>query len=94
MRRPTRIHARIIVIEAYEMDLKARKEEEQRLKTVVEEIQHKLQNNEEMYSQLEDDKHDLEKKMARYKQEYEQQQKVLMEVQEKGKNHKIILPTQ
>ena len=77
----------MIVIDAYDVSLRASKKKQDQLQTTLETVQH-----EAAISKLE--REEIEKKMVRYKQEYEQQQKVLMEVQEKGKNHKIILPTQ
>ena len=77
----------MIVIDAYDVSLRASKKKQDQLQTTLETVQ-----REAAISKLE--REEIEKKMVRYEREYEQQQKVLMEVQEKGKNHKIILPTQ
>ena len=77
----------MIVIDAYDVSLRASKKKQDQLQTTLETVQ-----REAAISKLE--REEIEKKMVRYEREYEQQQKVLMKVQEKGKNHKIILPTQ
>ena len=77
----------MIVIDAYDVSLRASKKKQDQLQTTLETVQ-----REAAISKLE--REEIEKKMVWYEREYEQQQKVLMEVQEKGKNHKIILPTQ
>lgn len=75
------IHILVIVIHAYDVSLKASKEREHELQSQVDALQHQSIIKEQKLSKLEEN----EKKMLILKNDYEQQQKVLEKLQQKGK---------
>ena len=70
------------VINAYDISLKASKEKEHELLEKLNAAEHDLQEKDHKCSKLEDDMYDMQKKMACIKDDYEQQQELLVKLQQ------------
>ena len=82
-----------IVEHAYDVTLRASKKREQELQEKLDAAQSDFQKKDQQCSKLDDNLHDMQKKMAVSKDDFEQQQKLLKELQQKGKKQHTRLIT-
>ena len=73
------------VVHAYDVTLRASKKREQELQEQLNAAQRDSQEKDQKYSKLEDAMYDMQKKMAVSRDDYEQQQELLVKLQQKCK---------
>ena len=73
------------VVHTYDVTLRASKKREQELQEQLNAAQRDSQEKDQKCSKLEDAMHDMEKKMAVSRDDYEQQQELLVKLQQKCK---------
>ena len=72
------------VVHAYDVSLRANKRREQELQEQLNAAQRDSQEKDQKCFKLEDAMYDMQKKMAVSRDDYEQQQELLVKLQEKG----------
>ena len=73
------------VVHAYDVTLRASKKREQELQEQLNAAQRDSQEKDQKCSKLEDAMYDMQKKMAVSRDDYEQQQELLVKLQQKSK---------
>ena len=73
------------VVHAYDVSLRASKKREQELQEQLNAAQRDSQEKDQKYSKLEDAMYDMQKKIAVSKDDYEQQQELLVKLQQNSK---------
>ena len=73
------------VVHAYDVSLRASKKREQKLQEQLNAAQRDSQEKDQKCSKLDDAMYDMQKKMAGSRDNYEQQQELLVKLQQKSK---------